>query len=198
MAQILPAHPTGTSDAIARRLIQRFGSLRTIYSASVPALTAALDDFGESAGQIAVAIASARRLAEAAARELLQGEPVDTRAPAFCEYLVQRLGARREECVLVLFTTQDGLFIAEDFYSGGGRAESRIPLRRSVRRAFDLDARRVVLAHNHPSRILRPSLADILATKRFRDIVEALDIRLEDHCIVAGDAVLSMRRMGLL
>lgn len=129
---------------------------------------------------------------------MLRGEPVDTRTIAFKEYLVHRLGARREECVLVLFLTGESLFIAEDLYVGGRRSGSIIPLRRSVRRAFDLDARRLVLAHNHPSGVARPSAADITATTRFRDVVEALEIGFDDHCIVGGNSIVSMRDMGLL
>jgi DNA repair protein RadC len=147
---------------------------------------------------IAAAIVGARRLAEAAAREVLLGVSMATSAPAFQRYLVTRLGARREECLMVLFFTGEGLYIAEDLYTGGQRAEIRIPLRRTVRRAFDLDARRLVVAHNHPSGTPQPSQADISATKRLRDIVEALEIHLDDHCIVAGNCVVSMHALGLL
>ncbi|HUD29975.1 MAG TPA: JAB domain-containing protein [Novosphingobium sp.] len=131
-------------------------------------------------------------------REALTGEPADTTALAFRQYLVSRLGSRREECVIVLFLTGKGFYVAEDLYVGGGRAEIRIPLRRTVRRAFDLDARRLVIAHNHPSGSPRPSASDIAATVRFRDVIEALEIGLDDHCVVTGNCVVSMRGMGLI
>lgn len=161
-------------------------------------MAAALDGFGDDGLEIGAAIAAARKFADAAARETLQGQPLDTRGPAFRDYLIRKLGARREECVLVLFLTRRGLFIAEDIYLGGQRAACVIPLRQSVRRAFDLDARRLVLAHNHPSGVANPSSADIAATTRLRDVLEALEIRLEDHCIVAGNTVVSMRTRSLL
>lgn len=99
---------------------------------------------------------------------------------------------------MVLFFTEEGLFIAEDFYEGGRRGGVVIPLRRTVRRAFDLDARRLVIAHNHPSGAAWPSEADIAATEHLRGVVEALEIALEDHCIVAGNTVASMRVAGLI
>lgn len=125
------------------------------------------------------------------------GLPLDTGSPEFRRYLVDRLGCRREECVLVFYLNGEGIYIAEDLYAGGRRAECLIPLRRTVRRAFDLDARRIVLAHNHPSGAARPSGDDIAATAMFRQVVEPLEIRLDDHCIVAGNAVASMRMMGV-
>ncbi|MCJ2178033.1 JAB domain-containing protein [Novosphingobium album (ex Hu et al. 2023)] len=187
-------------------MIRHFGSLRTIWSASAVALDKALAEVGgrgcESCGEggwaVGAAIVAARHLAEAAAREALVGEAVDTRTPEFRHYLVRRLGLRREECVMILYFTGEGLFIAEDFYSSGQRGEVVIPLRRTVRRAFDLDARRLVVAHNHPSGSALPSDADVAATARMRAVVEALEVGLDDHCIVAGNAIASMRSMGLM
>lgn len=144
------------------------------------------------------AIVASRHFAEAAAREALIGEPVDTRTLEFRHYLVRRMGIRREECVMILFFTAAGLFIAEDFHDGGQRGEATIPLRRTVRRALDLDARRLVIAHNHPSGTATPSDADIAATARLHRVLHALEIALEDHCVVAGNTIASMRAMGLL
>lgn len=98
---------------------------------------------------------------------------------------------------MVIFLTADGLYIAEDLYAGGRRAEIRIPLRATIRRAFDLNAQRLVLAHNHPSGTVQPSGDDIAATARFRHVVEALEMCLDDHCIVAGNSIASMKGMGL-
>lgn len=126
------------------------------------------------------------------------GVPLDTGSEAFRRYLVARLGSRREECVLVVFCNVQGIYIAEDFYIGVRRTECLIPLRPTVRRAFDLDAHRVVLAHNHPSGAARPSSDDIAATLQLRVVVEPLEIRLDDHCVVAGNHVASMKALGLL
>lgn len=187
------------AEPAARRLIRRFGSLRAIWSASVEALERALaSGEGEVGTEVGRAIVAARRLAEAAVREALTGTPIDIGSTEFRQYLVHRLGIRREECVMILFFTADGLFIAEDFYSGGTRGTSTIPLRRTVRRALDLDARRLVIAHNHPSVQALPSEADIAATTRLRALVESLEIGLDDHCIVAGNAVTSLRVLGMV
>lgn len=198
MAQLVCAAAGPRAEEAAQRLIERFGSLRTVYSASAVALAGALEDMGDLAMPTAAAVVATRRFAEAAAHEAFVGEPLDTTRTAFRDYLVRRIGTRREECVLVLYFTDKGLFLAEDIYPGGSRSGSLIPLRRSVRRAFELDARRLVLAHNHPSGSSLPSKADIAATARFRQVVEPLEIALHDHCIVAGGAVASMRALRVL
>jgi DNA repair protein RadC len=50
----------------------------------------------------------------------------------------------------------------------------------------------VVLAHNHPSGILTPSLDDIKVTKRLKKAGEILGIKVLDHLIVSDESFLSM------
>lgn len=147
---------------------------------------------------LAKAITVARDIATLAARESLFGEPTEPGNPRLRQYIVHRFATCREESVLVLFLTVDGLFIAEDFYAGAHCGTVTLPLRRTVRRAFDLDARRLVIAHNHPSGNPEPSAADIRATQHFIDVAGALDFMLDDHIIVGGNRIVSMRDSGLI
>ena len=64
--------------------------------------------------------------------------------------------------------------------------------------ALGLSARGVVVAHNHPSGLCRPSQNDIAATNRLKSIALALDIELLDHLIFTQSAVYSMRAGGNL
>ncbi|MEE4317542.1 MAG: JAB domain-containing protein [Erythrobacter sp.] len=64
--------------------------------------------------------------------------------------------------------------------------------------ALRLDARGIILAHNHPSGHCRPSGCDIAATRRLADVARALDIELIDHLIFTREAVYSMRAGGML
>ena len=50
----------------------------------------------------------------------------------------------------------------------------------------------VVLAHNHPSGILTPSLDDIKVTKRLKKAGEILGIKVLDHLIFSDESFLSM------
>ncbi len=58
--------------------------------------------------------------------------------------------------------------------------------REVVKRARQLNAGAVILAHNHPSGALQPSSADLHLTKRLRDALDMVAIELIDH-IIAGD-----------
>lgn len=169
-----------------------------MHGASPTALAAEIDAAAPGRFSLVAAFAVARDIATLAAREVLMGTPTQAGSARFREYLLQQLGSRQEECVLVIFLSGNGLYIAEDFYAGVQRDFSVLPLRRTIRRAFDLDAHRIVLAHNHPSGDARPSRADIRATQHFASVAQALEFIVEDHFIVANGHATSMRDMRLI
>ena len=81
---------------------------------------------------------------------------------------------------------------------------------RGTRNAVDVDARliaidaltfqaeAVIMAHNHPSGDPHPSRGDLAAIKRLVRALDALNVRLLDHLILAGDSHSSMRSLGML
>ena len=74
-----------------------------------------------------------------------------------------------------------------------------LDLRRVIADALRLDARTLVLAHNHPGGCDAPSREDLIATRRLAEVANALRIRLADHLIVLPDGgTLSFRALGLL
>lgn len=70
--------------------------------------------------------------------------------------------------------------------------------REVVRQAMELNAAAVILAHNHPSGVATPSDADRLITRRLKDALELIDVRVLDHIVVAGDNSASLASHGLL
>ncbi len=69
--------------------------------------------------------------------------------------------------------------------------------REVVKTALDHNAAGVVFAHNHPSGRAEPSRADVLITRRLKECLATVDIRVLDHFIV-GEGVASMEELGLL
>ena len=80
----------------------------------------------------------------------------------------------------------------------GARSWLHFPIRSIVRDALSLDARGVVMAHNHPSGHAEPSAADLAFTRRLALCLEAIDIHLLDHLVIAGGNMTSLRADGVL
>lgn len=62
---------------------------------------------------------------------------------------------------------------------------------------LETNATGVFLTHNHPGGELRPSAEDIRLTKKFKEILEPLDVRVLDHFIYGEGEWFSMREEGL-
>jgi DNA repair protein RadC len=80
----------------------------------------------------------------------------------------------------------------------GQEAAIDLPIGDIVRHAVAVGARRLLIAHNHPSGDPTPSPADKSATRRLAEAVRAVDIRLIDHLIFAERGCSSFRQLGLL
>jgi DNA repair protein RadC len=70
--------------------------------------------------------------------------------------------------------------------------------REVVKLALSKNAAALIACHPHPSGIAEPSQADELISKRLKDALSLVDVRLLDHLVIAGGDVLSMAESGLL
>jgi DNA repair protein RadC len=180
--------------AMARDLIKQHESLRSLLSASsevclaIPGMGAA----GYCRLQAALELAR-RHYAEA----LRAGPPLHSPA-ATREFLVARLRDIPHEMFCCLHLDNRHRLIAfEELFRGTIDGASVHP-REVVKQALARNSAALILAHNHPSGIAEPSHADELITRRLREALQLVDIRVLDHLIVADNCCLSFAERGLL
>ena len=97
-----------------------------------------------------------------------------------------------------IFLDQQRGYINDITLGSGGRAEVSLRMRSLFAYALQLDARVLVVAHNHPSGHCQPSARDIVSTKQIEHFARAVDIKLLDHLIVTPHRAYSMRAGGHL
>ena len=70
----------------------------------------------------------------------------------------------------------------------------------SVRKIMDVvlscNATSAILAHNHPGGVAVPSPEDIQTTRRVEKVLDAVDVVLVDHLVIADNDYVSMRQSG--
>ncbi len=99
---------------------------------------------------------------------------------------------------MVLFLDgQHRLLQMEEMFHGTLSQTSVYP-REVVRRALELKAGAVVLAHNHPSGVAEPSRADEYLTQTLKSALQLVDVRVLDHLVVGQGVVVSFAERGLL
>ncbi|MBC8028281.1 MAG: DNA repair protein RadC [Steroidobacteraceae bacterium] len=189
---------TGSAGAnaleVARQLISHFGSLRRMLSAHRREL---LDQRGLGPARYATLMA-ALELARRHYCEAMRAGPAMNAPAATRQFLTAQLRDRPYEvfCCLHL-DNRHRLIHFEELFRGTIDGASVHP-REIVRQALQYNAAALIFAHNHPSGVAEASQADELITRRLRDALALVDIRVLDHLIVGDNTCLSFAERGLL
>ena len=118
-----------------------------------------------------------------------------TEVKQFCRL---KIGHKKDEHFCCLFLDSQHRLIAFERLFRGTIDGAAVYPRVVVRRALEHNAAATIFTHNHPSGVSAPSSADIKITKRLKEALSLVDVRVLDH-IVAGSAdATSMAESGLL
>ena len=180
---------------LARDLINCFGSLNRLFSAS-QAEFAAIPGMGPAKyAQLQAVLEMSRR---ALAEELKQSSALST-PEAVRNFLRLHLAGLKHEVFFALWLdAQNRLIVAEELFCGTLTQASVYP-REVVKKALAHNAAAVVLAHNHPTGVAEPSGADAYLTRELKQALALVDVKVLDHFIVAGSSnPVSFAERGLL
>jgi DNA repair protein RadC len=137
-------------------------------------------------------------MARRALAQQLAAAPVFDSPARVKDYLALNLAGRPHEVFSVLFLdAQHRLLQLEELFRGTLTQTSVYP-REVVKRALQLNAGAVVLAHNHPSGVAEPSRADEYLTQTLKSALQLVDVRVLDHVVVGRGQVVSMAERGLV
>lgn len=125
------------------------------------------------------------------------GSPVFSSPDRTREFLTLKLGNLEYEMFAVLALDNRHRLIEYIELFRGTVDNTTVHPREVVKELLRLNAAAAIFAHNHPSGVSEPSDADRLITRRLRDALELVDIRLLDHFVV-GQTMTSLASRGLL
>ena len=137
-------------------------------------------------------------IARRAIAQPLAAAPVFEAPARVKDYVALQLGGLEREVFAVMFLDGQHRLAAFEHLFQGTVNQTSVHPREVVRRAIELNAAAVVLAHNHPSGVAEPSRADELLTQSLKSALALVDVRTLDHLVVAGPRVTSFAERGLL
>lgn len=123
------------------------------------------------------------------------GKPI-TQSTDAVRYLQPLLQDQFQEMLVVLYLNQGGYIVHEECLSKGGIACTAVDVRLILKVALEHVATSIILCHNHPGGSMRPSPADIQATRMVKAAASQLEIRLLDHLIVSEQGYYSFANEG--
>ena len=119
--------------------------------------------------------------------------PVETR-----NFLRLRLADYRNEVFGCLFLDNRHRIIAVRELFHGTIDGASVHPRVVVQHAMEANAAAMVFFHNHPSGVAEPSRADEMLTRRLKEALALVDVRVLDHFVVSGGESVSFAERGLL
>ena len=188
------AIPRRDTNPIAHALMERYGALSAVLNAPVEDLKK-VPGIGESAAillKLAPQVYSRARLADA------EQETVLNTVSRVGAYLLERFSGERNEVLYQLCLDRKGRLLACKRLGEGGVTNVDLNVRLLMENAILTSASVVILAHNHPSGVALPSDDERAATKRAKDALDTIGVKLVDHIIVADGDFVSMEQSGYL
>ena len=170
------AVPRRDTNPLAHALLNQFGSLEGVFSASERELCE-VPGVGKSTAALILMVPQILKRSRVTAANEIKHIRCGRDA---AEYLRPRLDTEKEEVALMICLD----------------SQMAVINCMELEQAMKSKASYVVLAHNHPAGSPRMSREDDAVTNRAYKALELVGIRLYDHIIVAGDEYSSVNDLG--
>jgi DNA repair protein RadC len=183
-----------TAVDLARGLIRDFGSLRELLCAD-PRECLAKEGIGPARY---ATLQAALEIARRHFLHIMRTGPALNTPKDLCAFLHTQLRDKPYELFCVLYVDVHNRLIKFEELFRGTVNESGVHPREVAREALRQNAFGVILAHNHPSGLPEPSLADMEVTRLLQKALALLDVQVLDHIIVGDRRCVSFKDRGLL
>lgn len=188
------ALPRRDVKPIAKELITTFGDFANVIAATK-------SDLIKVKGMGETTVVPFKLVQTAALRLLQQSGKNDSLINSFdalVDYCRAAMAREPIEQFRLLFLDTKNKLITDEVQQKGTINHTAVYPREVVKRALELNAAAIILAHNHPSGDPSPSQADIDMTRTICDAASMLEITVHDHVIISRQGAFSFRAAGLL
>ena len=185
--------PQRDTNTVAHELMSRFGSLSRVLEAT-PEELAEVPYVGDNVSTLFKLITAVSRYYQVS---VAQREKIVNTIEDCGRYLVPYFHGRQQETVFLLCLDAKCKVLACEIVGQGGVNSAGVSSRKNVETALKFNATSVILAHNHPSGLAFPSREDVQTTCRMAAALDAVDVELTDHIVVADEDWVSMAQSGL-
>ncbi len=188
------AVPRRDVNPLAHTLLRRFGTLAGVFDAGYEELLE-VEGVGEN---IATLI---KLVPQVARRYQISRESVEQTLDSTKKLgtvLTPYFFGEQEEVVYLLCMDAKCKVLGVRLLGRGTLGSANVSLRKLVETALRLNTAIAVLAHNHPSGNAVPSVEDREVTRKVFDALDAVNILLADHLVVADGDFVSLNESGMM
>jgi DNA repair protein RadC len=194
LAQLIEIVEPDQAGRLAHELLEEFGSIGRMLGESEAALYRVLG--GDKA--VVKLLKATEKFMIAKLRNELPRKLISATDQRLVKYLQARMGSRTTEIMRILFLDSSHHLLSDQEFGEGSPQRMYVQPRNILKRALELDASGIILAHNHPGGSVTPSNSDIEFTRSIKALCLELDICLHDHIIITSDRWSSFRKLKII
>ncbi|NRA73250.1 MAG: DNA repair protein RadC [Rickettsiales bacterium] len=185
--------PRKDVKALAKSLLKQFGNLGNLINCPTSKLTK-MPGIGQTTITLIKLI---KEILFITNKEQIIKKPILSSWEKLILYLRTNIGYSPTENMKVLYLNAKNILLGEELYDLGTVNRICIYPREILKAALYFEATGIILVHNHPSGITRPSKQDIDFTINIKDTLRVLDITLIDHVIISANSEFSFKSNSL-
>lgn len=179
---------------MSRELIAKAGGLRSLLNLS-PNELYQFNGIGPAKYvQLQASLELGRRYLK---EQLTKGDVINS-PQVSRDYLSMCLRDKPYESFFALFLDSKHQIIHQQELFRGTIDNASVPIREVVKEALGHNAAAMIVAHNHPSGVAEPSVADKTLTENLYLALGMVGIKLLDHFVVGDAEVISLAELGYM
>ncbi len=186
--------PHRDTKPYAKKLLSVFKNVRSVLEADLNSLRV----LGELPPQSALQLKAVGDLGRLARSEEFKRGRVIAGPEDVVSFLREQIGSRPREVFAAVFLDHRNHLLSFDALQEGTVDHTAVYPREILKRALDLHATGLILAHNHPGGSLEPSEGDQQLTRQVATAARAMGVTVHDHLILTAEGHFSFRQTGLL
>ncbi len=180
--------PRKDTNPLAHRLLNKFGSIDRVISASTNELMK-IEGVGESTAMLLkLMLPVSRAYISSKSRKLDKYSDINS----VSDYLVAKYMGFNSEVFAITSFDGRGVMVGFDVLGEGDTAMVDISMRKIIETVLERKAVCTVISHNHPGGTALPSSEDLRSTRQIYDILKSINIKLLDHIIICDDDYVSL------
>ena len=190
--------PRKDTKQIAKDLIKKFGSLKDLINTDYDTLTEAFEKIKGVSVNTAFFFYFLKSFSIKYSEFKMKEKEKISSPQEVVNFLKNSIGTCNEEKMYSVFFNASNKVLDFKEISEGTVSRSAVYPGKIAKEALLTNARSVIIAHNHPGGVCKPSQNDIIATEAVQKALKAVEVVLLDHIIVTASDFYSFKDNGLI
>jgi DNA repair protein RadC len=179
---------------LAKELLQNFGDFKNLLNAG----NQEISKINGTNENITISFKLIKELINRVLKQRIINKNAISSWSSLLDYLKFNMSNLKVEQFRVLFLNKRNILIADEIMSVGTIDQAPVYPREIIKRSLFYEAGAIILVHNHPGGVSKPSNSDITLTNKIVEACKTVNVTVHDHVIIGNEEFYSFKSNLLL